>query len=510
MNTLYLGGESVRSKNSLYSMIAAMMMQVVAIGISLVLPKVQILEYGSQTYGFVAAITQIQSYLSIVGVGLAGSAIFALYKPLADENDEGVHQILYSTKYFYAKASRAYLLAVVGLAVIYPCIIRQFSFLYTALFIFVMGLSGYLDFRFVTKYTVYYSASQKDYMVSIVTCVTNVLRACFIVGLAKMHQSLVVTYSVSLISVCIKIMLYLFFFKKSRFSESFKIKQEITPLEKKNDVVEREILNMIINVAPIVAISVFCVMQDASVYAVYNMVFCGINSIVSVVNQGLVAGFGNVIAKGENELLKAAYRQYEFIFFMIISIAYSCAILVTDRFLGIYTRDFTDTNYIRPMLMLAFVLNGIFSCMRAPANTIILAKGDYRETNKMTRYFCMVVVMGVIIGAKVYGMVGILFGSLCGHILSLVLYSRYSYRKILGLEPIELVKHMIRALALLMIAIGVNHFIFAKVVTTTFTSFLIYSVGVGMITVAIIFTGNLIAEKEIMMALFKRIKVIFS
>ena len=95
----------MRSKSSMYNLIAAMLLQIITLIIGIVLPRVMLLSFGSEINGLVSSIKQFISYITLVEAGLAGACIYSLYKPLADNNYVEINKILSGTKRFYNKSS---------------------------------------------------------------------------------------------------------------------------------------------------------------------------------------------------------------------------------------------------------------------------------------------------------------------------------------------------------------------------------------------------------------------
>ena len=61
-----------------------------------IVPKIMLLNYGSEINGLVSSITQFINYFVIVEAGLTAAAVF-LYKPLA-ENQHKINEVVSTTK----------------------------------------------------------------------------------------------------------------------------------------------------------------------------------------------------------------------------------------------------------------------------------------------------------------------------------------------------------------------------------------------------------------------------
>ena len=104
------------------------------------------------------------------------------------------------------------------------------------------------------------------------------------------------------------------------------------------------------------------------------------NQLMTSFSNGLTAGFGEVIAKNEEETLKKSYSSYEYMYFVIMFIVIACMGVLILPFVGVYTINLTDVQYVRPVLGILFTLIVFMQNVRIPGLTIICAAGHYKET----------------------------------------------------------------------------------------------------------------------------------
>ena len=97
-------------------------------------------------------------------------------------------------------------------------------------------------------------------------------------------------------------------------------------------------------------------------------------------SNGLTAGFGEVISKGESETLRKSYSTYEYMYIIILFIVTVCMGVLILPFVSVYTMNMTDTNYMRPVIAGLFTVIVLLQNIRIPGLTIICAAGHYKET----------------------------------------------------------------------------------------------------------------------------------
>ena len=75
-----------------------------------VTPQIMLRFYGSEVNGLISPINQFFIYFSLVEAGLSGAAIYALYKPLADQNYKEINAIVAAAKKFYNQSGLIFML----------------------------------------------------------------------------------------------------------------------------------------------------------------------------------------------------------------------------------------------------------------------------------------------------------------------------------------------------------------------------------------------------------------
>ena len=154
---------------------------------------------------------------------------------------------------------------------------------------------------------------------------------------------------------------------------------------------------------------------EVSVYGIYMMVVNAVNQLMTSFSNGLTAGFGEVIAKNEEETLKKSYSSYEYMYFVIMFIVIACMGVLILPFVGVYTINLTDVQYVRPVLGILFTVIVFMQNVRIPGLTIICAAGHYKET----RYQAILeAVINITVSLGLvwkFGMAGVLLGTVCSY-----------------------------------------------------------------------------------------------
>ena len=191
-------------------------------------------------------------------------------------------------------------------------------------------------------------------------------------------------------------------------------------------------------------------------------------------------------------------------YFVIMFIVIACMGVLILPFVGVYTINLTDVQYIRPVLGILFTLIVFMQNVRIPGLTIICAAGHYKET----RYQAILeAVINITVSLGLvwkFGMAGVLLGTVCS----------YGYRSF------EIVfytsRHLVKGCAK---KIHVSNFekciysgnslygwnICYSAGITSFTTWFLYAIGMGLTSVFFVVVINYVVEPDEFMQLRHRV-----
>ncbi|NLA33101.1 MAG: hypothetical protein GX864_04105 [Mollicutes bacterium] len=181
-----------------------------------------------------------------------------------------------------------------------------------------------------------------------------------------------------------------------------------------------QILGTIQNGAPYVILTLVSNLVNVSIYAIYNMIMMGVNNLLSVFIAGLSASFGEVISKNNTKVLKQSYREFEYVYYDILTIFYSMSMVLIIPFIRLFTKGITDANYILPTVAILFVLNGLFYNLKTPQGMLIHSAGLYKETKIQTTIQGLIIVILGIILTPSLNIIGILIASIASNIYRII------------------------------------------------------------------------------------------
>lgn len=415
----------MRTKRFIYNSASFALLQLATIAGGIVLTRMVLTTYGSEINGLVSSVAQFVSYFSYVEAGLGTALIFALYKPLANQDVEEVDGIVTLAKKEYMKASAIYFALVLVLSGLYPFVVKNET---TAgetivLLVLVIGAFGALEFFTMAKYRVLIIADQKEYVISLVLLLAYLVNFASMGIMIWLRANIVLVRTVPLLSFAVRGILLSWYVKKNYPYITYKAPAKGTYLKRRWDALVMKLGVSINTSAPIVLISVFASLKMASVYAIYNMVFSGLIALTSIFTAGVSALLGSMVAKEETEKLRGVHDEFEFFIFLVTTVLYACALIMIEPFILLYTKGVTDIVYNNLWYGYLFVLWGMVFNIRIPYTALINASGLYRESRNVNVIQVVLLLVSATMGIKVFGLNGVLVAmvvSVCYWVVGLI------------------------------------------------------------------------------------------
>lgn len=497
-----------RTKIFFYNTTIAAILQIIILIAGLIVPRIILTVYGSEINGLVSSILQFIAYFSLVEAGLSGASIYALYKPLANNDHKAINGVVSATKLFYKQVGYIFMLLVLGLAFIYPLIVKTevLSVSYIRILVLVLGVSGLIEFFTLAKYRALLTADQKTYIISLATIIHIILNTIIIVVMANLNVNVVVLQLASLLSIFIRTFILMTYVKKKYKYINYKEASNTVDLNKRWDVMYFQITNVIHVGAPIAIITLLLKdLKMVSIFTIFNMVIAGLSGIFRIFNRGLSASFGNIIVKKEQKVLQKAYSEFEFMYYSIVTILYSVTLVTIMPFIRIYTAGITDANYDLPIIGFLFVVYGLTTNINSPQGMIVIAAGMYKETKLPNIIQGLIAIIGGIILGIFYGLAGVLLGSILSNIFRDIYLMFFIPRNVTKLPVKESFYRIVRIiLCMLIIWIPYN---FIEINPIGYLNWIFIATCVGICSTLVVTLNGLIFERKEMKNVVSRIKM---
>lgn len=500
----------MRFEASIKNTISSVILQIVTMIIGFILPRLYLTQFGSEINGLVSSITQFISYFTLVEAGLASVITASLYIPLAQKNNTKVNQILTAAKNYYIKIGYIFSGLVISLAIIYPFIIstQSLSSFEIVVLVIVLGFHGAFDFFTLARYRALLTADQKYYVVANATTISNILNFLLVYICIKLSFGIIEVRALALTTYIIRSIILNIYIRYHYKYVDYSVIPDSNALNKRWDAMILQLLGLVQTSMPVVMLTIFTKdLKIISVYSIYNLVASNIIAILTAVTNGFAASFGDIIAKKETDILKKTYRQYEVLFYSLMTLAYSCMNILYISFVKIYTSGVTDINYIQPSIALLFVINGIMYNLKTPAGTLIGAAGVFKETKKSTIIQTAIAIILTLVLTPIWDIKGVLIALIVSNLyrdIDLIIYMSNNVTKI---PYIETFKRIFGYLIIIVISNIPFHYISLN--PSNLLKWFLDALIVSIWCTLLIILYNVIFEKDILLDIFKRIKIKF-
>ena len=422
----------MRSKKAAYNFAAALIELAVVTIASFVVPRYIISAFGSEVNGLVGSIKQFLSYIALVESGIGAIGRASLYKPLADNDRDTISGNFRAIEGFYRKVAYLFLGYVAVLSVLYPLLVnKEFDKLYTAVLLCILAISTFIQYYYgITNQTLVQS-DQRKYITSLLRSLTVALNMVFTIIFVRLHASIHVVKLGSALAYTVRPII-LYFYCKKRYGVNRKAQPNKIILKQRWDGLAQHIAFFIHKNTDIAVLTVLANMKEVSVYSVYMLAVSGCSKIINIISSSLEPAFGNMIAKGEKDVLEKRVSLCSILVYQSTVILFTAAAFVISPFITIYTRGVTDVNYMRPAFGIIMLLAEAVYCIRMPFQSAVYAAGHFRQTrNGAIAEAVLNIVISVVLVFK-FGLIGVAIGTLVSMTVRTAQYIWYYHKKLLG------------------------------------------------------------------------------
>ena len=404
-----------RTTQSLKNIFTGIGAQLFLTAISFFTTRIIKFSLGFEYLGLNGVFNNIIAFMSLTELGIGNAIVFALYKPLA-ENDTQLISILIN---FYKKAYRIISLIVFFIGMIILPFLQLF--VNTTLSMnYVRGVFLLFVFNSSASYLLSYKrsiifADQKNYIITLFTLVFSLISRIGQLVIFILTKSYVLYLSVN--TLCTILLNITISIKANKLYPYLKIKI----VEKLPDN-EKQMLISKIKALFLHSIGTFCIAGtdnilisyffDVTVVGKYNSYIAIISIILTLVNQfydGISSSVGNYLVQKTREEKYELFKKIEFInSFITIFITICLATLLTpfvDWWLG---DDSTLTNNVVALI----VLSNFLTLIRKPISTIKSSAGLFEQDKYAPLIESFINIVISCICAHFFGLAGIIMGTI--------------------------------------------------------------------------------------------------
>lgn len=421
--------------------------QIVAVVCGFILPRLILTHFGSAYNGITSSITQFTECVILLRTGVGSVTRAALYKPLAEGDHVALSGIINATQSFMRKVAYIFAIGLLILACVYPFAVNdEFDWLFSFSLVLILGISTFAQNYFGITYQILIQADQKNYIYSIISILTIILNTIVAVILILLGANIrVVKLGSAIVYSLNPILLNVYVRRKYKIDKN--IKPDTRAISQRWDAFAQQVAAYVNNSTDLVVLTLFTNLKEVSVYAVYYMIVDKIKTLIQAVTISFEASFGNIMAKGQDEVLQRSFRLYELLVFTVSTFVFTCAAVLIKPFIMIYTSGVNDVNYNRAVFGILMCVNQYLFCIRLPYQNLTNAIGHFKQTKKGAIFEAVLnIVLSVTLVIK-FGIIGVTIGTFCALMFRTFQYAIYSSRVVLKRSISVMLKQFIISIA---------------------------------------------------------------
>lgn len=422
-----------RTKNTVAGAMWGTIEKVSSILLPFIVRTVLIKKLGSEYLGLSSLLSSILQVLNLTELGFGSAAVFAMYKPIAEDDYDTVGAILFYLRKVYKLIGAITIAAGV---IVSPFLRYMISGetpsdvnIYVLFFIYIFNTAiSYLLFAHKQSLL---AALQLNWVINKVSFFTNTfMRICQIVMLLLIPNYYLYIIFLPVFTVISNITCSIVVDKKysqwlihGELNKTIKkdIRKRLFPL------MSTKLAGVLVNSADTLVVSAFLGLTQVAIYNNYYYIMNSVSGFLLVIYAAMQAGIGNALVVDSHEKIMADFKKFCFINNWIVTFCTVCLLCLYQPFMELW---------LDKELMLPFEMVILF-CVYFYANTIQRivviykdAAGIWKEDMLRCYLSCGLNLVVNIITVRYIGLYGVIGSSVVANIIGLPWMAFILYRAV--------------------------------------------------------------------------------
>lgn len=400
-------------KRVILNIITNLSYELIIIVFGLVLPRLYLVNFGSDVNGLDSTIKNIFAYLALLEAGVGLSAQYALYGPVAEDRKSDINGILSATRAFYFKSGVIYTAITVVFALVYPLIVKsELDYFTISAVIFLYGIPGIILFLFRGKYTAFLEVKGKQYILTTLSTVTlivsNLLRLVFLL----ISDNLILIQATYCLPSIIQIVFVAIYVKRRYAWVDWHAKPDYGALSQKKSVLVHQISGVIFANTDTVIISIMSGMNFASVYAVFTLFFHNIQKLMTSFTKSITFKFGQLYQLDKDKF-EHDFSVYESVYYLGLFSIFTVVTAFLMPIIRLYTSGLKDSAiYDSTLILLLFSVTNIMTAIEQPQIQLINIAGKFTDTRHQAIIEMTLNIVVSVLTTLKFGLIGCLMGTI--------------------------------------------------------------------------------------------------
>lgn len=422
---------------------SALILQGLTMISGIILPRLILQAFGSETNGLISSISQFLSYITLMEAGTGSVMKAAMFKPLVEGNNQKLSAVINDSRRFFKGIAYVFLAYTIILSITYPFISKDNSFSYDYIFwmVLILGINSFAQYYFGLTYQLLLQADQKIYFVNILQIFTLIANVVFCTLLIQLDVSIHIVKLTTVVVFLFRPLIINLYVKKN-YTLYSKEPPDKTLTKQRWDGFAHHIAYFIHRNTDIAILTVFANLSEISVYSVYNMVVNAVQGLISPFSGSVTSKFGELFAKGDKHRLTSVFGQYETFSFNFATIIYTVASIMIVPFIQIYTHGINDANYSRYIFGGLIVFAEFMYAIRGPYSNLIFAVGEFKGTRLGAFIESGLNIVLSLSLVHWFGLIGVAIGTMAAMSFRTIDYAVYLSKHVLNRPLRHFIKHL--------------------------------------------------------------------
>ncbi len=483
------------TKKGIANILTAILSQVITLGLGIVIPRLVLVNLGSEANGLLNSISTVLTYVSLLEAGVGTASLMALYTPVALDDKSQINAILAATNTFYKRTGRWYFIAVTAMTVVFPLTISSTLPVWQIMAVtFLSGMPGVVSYYFQGKYQILLRAEGRDYVLTNLTTIIHTCTSLAKIVLLLCGCDIVMLQCMYMAFSLVQVAFILLYIKRRYGWLNLHVEPDFDAISQSKNALVHQVSALIFNNTDTLILSYFCGLKLVSVYSMYALLFGIISTAIN--------NFG-----GANFILGQSYHTdkerflrlldtYE-IFNMVLTFSLFCiANMFILPFMRLYTNNISDVIYVDRYLPYLFISTYLLSNGRNSSTQVINYAGHFRQTQWRSILESVINITISLLAVSRFGIYGVLIGTIAALLYRTNDMIIYANKKILGRSPWRTYRRWVVNLGLFVALTLVTRPLLARLALDSYPKIILWAAVASLIVIPLFFAAAALFDRE--------------
>ncbi len=431
-----MSGVHMRTEKSIRNIVYGEVNVILTVLLSIVTRTALVRILGLSAVSLNGLFTEVISVLSLAELGVGSAITYNLYKPLSEQDEQKLTQLMW----FYKSAYRLIAGFILGAGLCFlpfvSCLIKdaEFDIGYLRLVYLIFLLKTVSSYFFSYKRTLL-DADQKMYLISAANTLFRVITVASNLAVLMLTHNFI-AYLLSDVGVTLANNAAVAHIADRQYP--FLKKKDRLPTEERNRIFANmkhlfigTLSGKITNSTDNILISVLVGTLQVGLYSNYSLIISNVRRILLLIPDAAAGSIGNLAVSESRERCHQVLCRMTFVLYLVTSFCSACILCMSDPFVEIlFGREYLMDD----ILKLSFVVNFFYFVVREPLWRMMMVSGLFAKDKNISILGSSInLVVSIVLGLK-WGILGIMLGTTCTLIIQIILKTRLLYREFLHLD----------------------------------------------------------------------------